>query len=282
MQSVIAGANPVFVDCDPDDGNFNVEKIREKISKRTKAIMPVHIYGNPCSLDLLYSIADKNKINIVEDAAEAFGSEYEGKKIGGTGRSACFSTYINKIITTGEGGMITLPDLKLYKKLKKINNYNFSPIRHFWHSNIGYNFRITNLQAAIGLAQLEKARETVRKKRKIFQIYKNFLKPVVEFFFPLKENYQGSSNFWHVAFRMKEEEYNMTKLRKLLADNGIETRTFFTPLHLQPAYRRPEYYGQFPNSELLAKTGILLPSGANLELKQIEKISRLIVRYFLH
>jgi len=275
------GATPVFVDCNFSDGNISVEQIEQKITKHTKAIIPVHIYGNPYDLDSLYALADKYNLAVIEDAAEAFGSEYKGKKIGGTGKTACFSNYINKIVTTGEGGMITIFDKKQCATLKKLNNYFFSGTRHFWHEKIGYNFRITNLQAAVGLAQLETAQKVISKKRQIFRIYKTLLNPVREYLSPLKENSLGKSNYWHVAFRVSHEKYNIQKLRNKLAQNGIETRTFFIPLHLQPVYRKSLYYGKFPNSEILAKTGILLPSGPDLTDNRIENITQLIKRFFL-
>ena len=275
------GAKPIFVDCRLDDGNISIEKIEQKITKRTKAIIPVHIYGNPNDLNSLYSLADKYKLTVIEDAAEAFGSEYKGSKIGGTGKIACFSSYVNKIVTTGEGGMITLFDKNHYKTLKKLNNYYFSDTRHFWHEKIGYNFKITNLQAAVGLAQLEQANQVINKKREIYKIYRKLLQSVREYFFPLSENNKGKSNYWHIAFRIANTKNNLQKFRNLLADNGIETRTFFIPLHLQPPYRKTQYYGQFPNSELLAKTGILLPSSPNLKKDQIERLCTLINKYFL-
>src|SRR3989338_9481177 len=275
------GATPVFVDCNFSDGNISVEQIEQKITKHTKAIIPVHIYGNPYDLDSLYALADKYNLAVIEDAAEAFGSEYKGKKICGTGKTACFSNYINKIVTTGEGGMITIFDKKQNATLKKLNNYFFSDTRHFWHEKIGYNFKITNLQAAVGLAQLEQANQVINKKREIYKIYRKLLQSVREYFFPLSENNKGKSNYWHIAFRIANTKNNLQKFRNLLADNGIETRTFFIPLHLQPPYCKTQYYGQFPNSELLAKTGILLPSSPNLKKDQIERLCTLINKYFL-
>lgn len=273
-------AKIIFADCNLDDGNISINSIAKLITKNTKAIIPVHIYGNPCDLDNINNLSVEKSIRIIEDAAEAIGSEFKNRKVGESSYIACFSTYVNKIVTTGEGGMIVLRNKKIFSYLNKLNNYFFSKQRHFWHKGIGYNLRLSNLEAAVGLAQIECVEKTLNKKRIIFNNYKKMLKPVYEYFIPLKENIKGRSNYWQVAFRLRYPSYNLIKLRALLAENSIETRTFFIPLHLQPVFYKNSYNGKFPNSELLAKTGILLPSGPGMNINQVEKICSLIINYF--
>ena len=242
--------------------------------------MPVHVYGNPSNLNLIHKIAKKYHIKVIEDAAEAFGSTYKNRPIGGLSDFSTFSLYANKIVTTGEGGMITTNSKQLYERLKNINNYSFSQIRHFWHQEIGYNFRLSNLQAAVGLAQLENAQKRVIQKQKIANWYNNSLNNLKNYFVPLSTSSSVQSNYWHIAYRIINKKYHIQDLRLMLGKNGIETRGFFIPIHLQPPYRRKEYTGKYPNSEELARTGILLPSGPGLNRQKVEFVCEKISQYF--
>ena len=161
------GARPVFVDSHPDYWCIDPEKIEEKITDRTKAIMPVHLYGHPCDMDPIVRIAKKHDLFIVEDCAEAHGAEYRGKKVGSFGIISCFSFYGNKIITTGEGGMCLTNDKELAEKIRILRDHGMSPEKRYWHDVVGFNYRMTNLQAAIGVAQLAKLDKFIEKKRKI-------------------------------------------------------------------------------------------------------------------
>lgn len=274
------GAVPIFADCLPDSGNINPDYIERLITKKTKVIIPVHVYGNPCDMKSIRRIADKHGIRILEDAAEALGATYRRKHIGGISDFSAFSLYVNKIVTTGEGGMITLKSSLLYRQLKRMNNYAFSSKRHFWHEHIGYNFRLSNIQAAIGLGQMEHIEDTLRRKWIITFWYKKYLKTVRDRIIPYALNPNGTGNFWHMAYRIPEKGVDIMKLRNFLGQNGVETRGAFIPLHLQPVYWKKTYNGHFPHAEQLSQTSILLPSGPTLTELDVERICRLVVAFF--
>lgn len=274
------GAKPVFVDCDIETGNIKVKDIKGKITEKTKAIIPVHIYGVPADIDKITEIAKDHSICVIEDAAEAIGSEYNNKKIGNLSSFSIFSLYVNKIVTTGQGGIITTSSKKYYDELKRLNNYYFSPYRHFWHEKIGYNYKMSNLQAAVGCAQMENIDIVLKNKKRIADIYRTQLISLDKYIGPLIIPQNIKSNYWHIAYRVKKEKYDVMKLRTFLGKNGIETRSFFIPLHLQPPYFIKKYQNQFPNSEILAKTGLLLPSSPSLNEKDVKRICRLIKLYF--
>lgn len=275
------GAELIFADCDINTGNLDVADIDKYISKKTKAIIPVDIYGCPCNYDELIKFSGERNIVLIEDAAESLGSSYKNIHCGNICDVSAFSLYINKVITTGQGGMITTNSRKTYNELREMNNYYFSPKRHFWHRKIGYNYRLSNLQAAVGLAQIEKIDKILEKKKQLANWYNSFLSALGEFLIPMKIPPFVVSNHWQVAYRVREEKYNVMKLRVKLAGEGIETRSFFIPLHLQPAYFKKEYIGKFPNSEMLAKTGLLLPSGPTITEEKVERICRVIADYFI-
>lgn len=276
------GAKPVFADCDIKSGNITSQTIEKSITGKTKAVIPVHVYGNPCDMESIRKITDKYKIAVVEDAAEAFGSIYKNRIIGSISPINVFSLYINKVVTAGEGGMITLKSSSVYTKIKRINNYAYSNIRHFWHREIGYNFRLSNLHSAIGLGQIEHAKDTLARKNIIAEYYRKLLKPVENLFKAPEITGDSISNFWKIAYRIMDNRYSVMDLRNKLASFGIETRGFFLPLHLQPIYRKKEYTGKFPNAEEFSRSGLLLPSGPGLEKRQIAEICSIILDYFRH
>lgn len=277
-----AGAIPVFADCDGNTGNIRLTDIAKVRTGKTKCLIPVHIYGNPCNLeDGIEEYCRAHRIAIVEDAAEAFGSTMGTKKTGGKGRISAFSLYVNKIITTGQGGMLTVPDKKTYDELSAMNNYYFSQKRHFWHEKPGYNLRMSNLQAALGVAQLEQADNILAKKRLLASWYQTHLHNVQEKITMLPITPGAHPNYWHIAYRIfSRNKETAQKLREHLACEGIETRSFFIPLHLQPAFAGMKHRTNFPNSERLCRTGILLPSGPSLTEKQVEKVSSVIIKYY--
>lgn len=274
------GAKPVLVDSDPETWTIDVNQIEDKITKNTKAIMPVHIYGHPCDMDPIMDLAEDNDLYIVEDAAEAHGAEYKGKKCGGIGDIGCFSFYANKIITTGEGGMVVTNDEKIAEKARSLKDLAFSKERRFLHDNIGFNYRMTNIQAAIGLAQLEKIDELVEMRRNNAKIYNKYLKKVKGLKLPIEKSW-AKNVYWMYSI-LVENDYYVTrdKLIMNLGEKRIQTRTFFIPMHKQPIFHnkifsRKEY---FPISENISEKGMYLPSSSNQKLDEIKLICKIIER----
>ncbi len=262
------GATPVFVDAEKETLCIDPNKIISKITKKTKAIIAVHIYGHPCDMDAINDIAARHNLWVVEDSAEAHGARYHGRPCGSLGDISAFSCYANKIITTGEGGMITTNDKNLADICAYLKDFCFSPERHFWHKRLGYNYRMTNLQAAIGLGQTERLESIVQKKLEIAKWYTTRLKKYVRT--PITK--AGCFNvYWMYGIQIKKKD----ELRQYLADNGVETRNFFIPMHLQPIYKTR---GRFPVSEWAMEHGIYLPSGLDLTEEKIDKICKLIKR----
>ena len=266
------GAKPVLVDSELKTWNIDASMIEEKITKRTKAIMPVHTYGHPCDMDAIMKLAKKHTLFVVEDAAEAHGSTYKGKKIGSIGDAACFSFYANKIITTGEGGMVTTNDRHLAEKMQLLKNHAFSHERHFWHKLLGFNYRMTNIQAAIGLAQTENLERLANKRIENAMLYNSLLKDIDEITLP--PSTKGIKNvYWMYGILLKNwSKISRDTIRYELANRGIETRTFFIPIHMQPVYRG-WFKGKYPNSEYLCTNGLYLPSSTSLTEKQIRYIA---------
>ncbi len=266
------GARPVLVDADPYTYTMDVGKIEEKITKKTRAIVPVDIYGHPCEMDAILEIADKHGLAVIEDAAEAHGAEYRGRKIGSISDASTFSFYANKIITTGEGGMITTDSREFYDKARNIRDHAFSEDRHFWHKYVGFNYRMTNLQAAVGLAQVERFDELVGARIRNAALYNSLLRDIPGLRLPPEA--EGVKNvFWMYAL-LVEDEFGMSRdeLRKQLADRGIETRTFFIPIHLQPIYHKLFSNESFPVSESLCARGLYLPSSSGLSENDIRYV----------
>jgi perosamine synthetase len=265
-------AKPVPIDAEPVTWNIDPQKIEERITARTKAIMVVHTYGHPARMDMILSLARKYKLYVVEDAAEAHGALYKGKAVGGLGDVGCFSFYANKIVTTGEGGMITTNSREIREKAFVLKNHAFSDERHFWHKFLGYNYRLTNLQAAIGVAQLERFEELLNKRIRNADYYSLLLKDVKGITLPPQEP-EVRNVYWMYSILI-EDDFGATRdqLRYSLARAGIETRTFFIPIHLQPIYYKSLKNRRFPISEQLCVKGMYLPSSSNLRRKEIEYI----------
>lgn len=275
------GATPVFIDCEFGTWNINVERIEGKINYKTKAIIPVHIYGHPCEMEKIHFLAKKYNLIVIEDAAEAHGAEYNGKLIGSLSDATCFSFYANKIMTTGEGGMITTNNKEFYEKACILRDHAFSSERHFWHKYQGFNFRMTNMQAAIGLAQLENLELLVQNRINNAIIYKEELKEIDQLILP-DEKINCKSVYWMFAIIVKENSIiNKDKLRYILAENGIETRSFFIPLHLQPMYYDEHNSESFEISEFACKNGLYLPSSSGLTNSEIKFICKIIKNAFL-
>jgi len=271
------GAKPVFVDSEKETWNIDPLKIEEKITNKTKAIMVVHIYGHPCEMNKIREIADKYNLKIIEDAAEAHGAEYEGKLCGSLGDIACFSFFANKIITTGEGGMVVTNSDELAEKCRYYKNvcFDLKSSRNYLHEDIGFNYRMSNLHAAIGLAQTEKADEYVEMRRKNNFLYRKFLEGVKGITFqPEKEKIKNV--YWMNSIIINPEEFGMTRdeLIKKLSEKGIGCRLFFNGMHNQPSLKK---YGcnheeDYPVSDWLAENGLYLPSGSGLTEEEIKEV----------
>lgn len=265
------GAKPIFVDVEKDTWNINPEKIEEKITKKTKAIIPVHLYGNPCEMDKIMEIARKHSLYVIEDCAEAHGAEYKGKKVGSFGDVACFSFYGNKIITTGEGGMCVSNDLKIMEKIKKYRNHCANADKRYFHDDIGFNYRLTNLQAALGVAQFEKLDKMIEIKRSNSRLYNNLLEGTKNLILP-SERCNVKNIFWMYSILVKDEN-TKNKLIERLKKEGIDTRPFFYPVNQMQPYKTNEL---FPSAEEISKKGILLPSSVLLKKNDIERICQII------
>lgn len=269
---------PIFIDSESETWNMDINKIPQKLNKKTKAIMAVHIYGHPVDMNKINNLAKNNNLVIVEDFAEAIGSEYRGKKCGGFGKISCVSFYANKIVSTGEGGMCLTDDEGLSRSLRSLKNLGFIPEKRFVHNELGFNFRMTNIQAALGLAQLEKIEERVKKKIWIAKAYKKYLgdlesKGLVQL--PIEKTW-AKSTFWMFGVVLDRSlRLDTSRVMKKLADKGVQTRPFFYPMHLQPAFQKFHWYKKesLPVSENLYKNGFYLPSGLNLTEIQIDRIA---------
>jgi len=261
------GARPIFVDVDTDTWNIDPNLLEKALSAKTKAIIPVHLYGHPCDMDPIVEFAQKHGIVIVEDAAEAHGAEYKGQKVGGIGTIGCFSFFGNKIITTGEGGMVLSNDNVIVQRVEKLRDHGMKKDKKYWHDEVGFNYRMTNLQAAIGLAQLEKIDYFLERKRKIASTYIHFFRDVEGLILPVEKKWAKSS-FWMFTILIKKNHYSISRghLLSLLKKKGIDARPIFYPLHLMPPYKQNK---TFMNTENISAAGLSLPSSVTLKEKQI-------------
>jgi perosamine synthetase len=267
-------ARPVFVDSHPDYWCMDPARIEEKITKKTKAILPVHLYGHPCDMDAITRIARKHNLYVIEDAAEAHGAEYKGKKVGSFGDISCFSFYGNKIITTGEGGMCLTDDPKLADKMKGLRDHGMNPHKRYWHDYIGYNYRITNMQAAVGVAQLSKMDSFLKKRAQIRGWYDSFLQDVKGITLQPEMNW-AKSICWMYCLLLDNKFIDRDNLMKALKEEGIDTRPFFYPLHVLPPYDKGEKHRV---AEELASQGINLPSSVKLDKPTVKKIADTVIR----
>ncbi len=267
------GATPVLVDNESTFWQMDPDAVAAAITPRTKAIVPVHIYGHPVDMDPILALGKKHGIHIIEDAAEAHGAEYKGRRAGGLGDAACFSFYGNKILTTGEGGMITTDNEEVARLAWNLRDHAFSNERHFWHQFVGFNYRMTNLQAAVGLGQVEQLETFVAMRRANAAYYSDLLRDVPGITTPPEAPW-AKNVFWMYGILVDETKFGMDRdaLRVALAEQGIETRTFFIPMHCQPIYWQ-QFKGQrFPVAEQLCRDGFYLPSATSLTRSQIERV----------
>lgn len=269
------GAVPVFVDSDMHTWNMNVDEIETKITPRTKAIMVAHIYGLPVEIDKILALADKYNLKIIEDAAEMHGQTYKGKPCGSFGDISTFSFYPNKHITTGEGGMVVTDDAELAERCRLIRNLCFKKDVRYVHDEISDNYRFTNLQAAIGLAQLERLNEFVDRKRAMGKYYTERLKGIKGLLLPVEKVFYADNIYWVYGLVLdKNIQIDNKEMQKLLAKEGIGSRTFFWCMHEQPVYRNEGMFSGevYPNAEYLARKGFYIPSGLALTKEQMDKV----------
>jgi len=256
------GAKPILVDSIFPSLNIDPQKIERAITSRTRGIIPVHLYGQPADMDAINKIAKKYGLWVLEDAAEAHGAEIMGKKVGSIGDCATFSFFGNKIITTGEGGMVTTNDDDLAKKLRLYRGQGVDPEKRYWFPVIGYNYRMTNIQAAIGLAQLENITEALNARAKLAMEYSSFLTELDDLVYIPQPDSWGKHVFWMYTILLKRggDEYR-NKLMGLLSQAGIETRPCFYPMHILPPYKQ---VGAFPIADTWSSRGINLPTHQKL------------------
>jgi len=266
------GAKPVLVDSEPRTWNMSPEQVADKITPRTRAIVVMHTYGHPVDMDPILELAKEHGLYVVEDAAEAHGAEYKGRLAGGLADCASFSFYGNKIVSTGEGGMVVTDNEEIAKVARNMRDHAFSEERHFWHQYRGFNYRMTNVQAAIGLAQVEQFDELVESRIRHARLYNSLLADVPGITLP-PETPDVKNVYWMYGI-LVGDEFGLTRdeLRDALAARGVETRTFFIPMHLQPIYYE-QYRGErHPVSEDLCQRGLYLPSSSSLTERQIEYV----------
>jgi perosamine synthetase len=276
------GATPVVVDCDAKTWNMDVDAIESRITPKTKAIMPVHIYGLPVDMDPLMEIAARHNLRVIEDAAEMIGQNYRDKPCGSFGDISTFSFYPNKHVTTGEGGMIVTDDDALAERCRGLRNLAMKAPRRFVHEEIGWNFRMTNMQAAVGLAQLERLDEFVARKRHIFDRYTSLLSDIQSLQLPVKCTEYAHNINWVYGVVTDDSTFDADEAMKKLAEKKVGTRPFFWPMHEQPVYRRAGLFEgeSYPNAERIARRGFYLPSGLTLKDEQIDRVSTAVHELF--
>ena len=274
------GAEPVFVDVCGDTWVMDADKVEELITSRTKAIMPVHIYGHPVDMDKIMDIAKKHNIYVIEDATESLGSNYKDRNVGSIGHIGCFSFNGNKLITTGAGGMLVTGNEKLGDRAKYLSTQTKSilPNGSFYHEEIGYNFRMPNLLAAMGCAQLENISEYINAKREHAKLYNEFLNGIEGITLPVEKNWASNINWLYSI--LVEDSYGMSRdeLIDKLRENGIQSRSFFMPVHEMPPYKDCKT-GDMSITDGIAKRGINLPSSVGLKDDEIKLVCDVIKKY---
>lgn len=269
------GAVPVLVDSNLYTWNMNADEIEAKITSRTKAIMIVHLYGLPVDVDKILELAEKYHLKVIEDAAEMHGQTYKGKPCGSFGDISIFSFYPNKHITTGEGGMVVTDDEQLAERCRMLRNLCFRNDVRYVHDEISDNYRFTNLQAAVGLAQLERLNEFVARKRAMGKYYTEQLKDIDGLILPIEKTDYADNIYWVYGIVLDGQiKKDNREIQKLLAEEGIGSRTFFWCMHEQPVYRKRGLFQNetYPNAEYLARKGFYIPSGLALTEEQMERV----------
>lgn len=268
-------AKPVPIDIEPDTLNINPALVEERITENTKAILVVHVYGHPVDMNPILKTARKHNLYVIEDCAEAHGALYKGKKVGSLGDVGCFSFYANKIITTGEGGMLTTNNAEIAEKARSLKSLAFGLSNRFMHEDIGFNYRMTNLQAAIGCAQLKKIDKIIDKKREIAHYYEEFLKDVPGLQLPIEKKF-ARNVYWMYHIVVHKEKFGCARdtIIKKLKDCGVETREAFIPYNMQRIFIKKGWVknDECPISNYVGKNGFYLPSSPLLKKYEINYI----------
>ena len=279
-QIIRSGATPVLVDSDPLTWNMNLKQVEEKITEHTKAIMVVHIFGLPVDVEPLLEIAKNKNIKIIEDAAEMHGQTYYEKPCGSFGDISTFSFYSNKLITTGEGGMLVTDDEQLAMDCRSLRNLCFQPKKRFVHERLGWNYRMTNLQAALGLAQLERLDEFVQRKRSMGKKYTQGLRVLNEVQLPLEKTDYAENIYWVFGLVLDDSiGFDAEEAIKMLGEKGIGCRPFFCPMNQQPVLREMGFFinESYPVAERLYKQGFYVPSGMALTSEHINHVTKKLI-----
>ena len=266
------GATPVFVDCDPDTWNVDPNAIEHAITHKTKAIIPVHLYGLACDMTAIMDISIRYGIPVIEDAAEAHGAEWEGRKVGSIGKVGSFSFFGNKIITCGEGGMILTNDDDLYRRMTLLRSQGVDPKKRYWHVVRGYNYRMTNMQAAVGLGQLEQIDWHLGQRRRVAEKYKELLNEKLEGYVKLQKVDDPKNHvYWMTSILFTDKvKKDRDQIMLEMETKNIEMRPIFYPMHLMPVYRDTSL--SLPISEYVSRSGINLPSHSKLDDEKLEYI----------
>lgn len=284
---VRAGAVPVLIDSDPITWNMDVEKLKIKLedeidrkgNKKIKAIMVVHIYGLPVDMDPILELAEKYHLLIIEDAAEMLGQTYKGRPCGCFGDISTMSFYPNKHVTTGEGGMVLANNDTLAEKCRSLRNLCFQAKKRFIHEELGWNFRMTNLQAAVGIAQMEQLDMFVAKKRKMGQKYTEILADIKSIDLPVQKTDYAENIYWVYGIVLKEDfPFDAEETMKRLGEKGIGTRPFFWPMHEQPVFKKMGLFKEesYPVAERISRNGFYIPSGLALTDEQMETVAKVL------
>lgn len=266
------GARPVFVDSEPETWNLDPAQVETKITPRTKGIIAVHLYGHPAEMDALRSIADRHGLFLLEDAAEAHGALYKGRRAGSLGDIAAFSFYANKIIATGEGGMVVTNDDALASRARLLRGQGMDPERRYWFPVVGYNYRMMNLSAAIGLAQVERAEWHVSRRREVAETYLRLLRDAPPLRRQAKREWARHAYWMFTIILGEETAISRDALMARLHEQGVETRPVFYPIHLLPPYAEAARGEEFPVAEGLARRGLSLPTWAGLTMDDLSYV----------
>jgi perosamine synthetase len=266
------GATPVFVDAESTTWQMDPRDLAARVTPRARAIVPVHLYGHPCDMEPILATAKRHGLAVIEDAAEAHGARWRGRRVGALGDVGCFSFYGNKIITTGEGGMCVTNDAALADRLRLLRDHGMDPKRPYWHELIGFNYRMTNLQAAIGVAQMTRIEGFITKKRELARWYAEALAPLAAAgrLTLQPEAAWAESVFWMNSVLLADVRASVDEVRARLLDRGIDSRPFFYPTHTLPPYATGE---RRPVAEALAARGLNLPSGVSLTRDEVARVA---------
>ncbi len=271
---VYCGARPVFVDSEPATWNLAPNLLENKITARTRGIIVVHLYGHPVDMDAVLAVAQRHSLFVIEDAAEAHGAEYKGRRVGSLGNVAAFSFYGNKIITTGEGGMVVTNEASLARKVRQFKGQGVDPERRYWFPVVGYNYRLTNIAAAIGLAQLENVEWHIKRRREVATWYHQQLDNAPALVFQANKEWATHVYWMFNILLAHDSPLDRDKIMTYLTEEGIETRPIFYPIHTLPPYQSLSQGEAFPTAERIAARGITLPTWAGLTEEEVVFVCR--------